>query len=131
MRDREVLINALPEVLTLCQYLYIKQENCVEVPGMVPGTWFRYSMNEDLDIVEQFKPSFGDSEEWMPRGVDKDMTIRKLRNVVESLKDLPAREFPSCFNSRWEEIERITLDTVGFNRLHALDKRKIKDKGGQ
>jgi hypothetical protein len=123
MRDRGVLINAFPEVLTLCQYLYMKQENCVEVPGMVPGTWFRYSMNEDLDIVEQFKPSFGDSEEWMPRGVDKDMTIRKLRNVVENLKDLPAREFPSCFNSRWEEIERIALDTVGLNKY----KQRRKD----
>lgn len=133
MRERGVLINDLPEVLTLCQYLYMKQENCVEVPGMVPETWFRYSMNEDLDIIEQFKPNMGKGgvEEWMPRSIDSEMTIHKLRDVVRNLKDLPAREFPDCFNSRWEEIERIALDTVGINRLHALDRRKTKGKGGQ
>ena len=133
MRNIDVLLNDLPEVLTLCQYLYMKQENCVEVPGMVPETWFRYSMNEDLDIIEQFKPNLGNGhEKWMPQHVDSEMTIHKLRDVVENLKELPAMEFPDCFSSRWEEIERIALDTVGINRLHALDRRKTKgNKGGQ
>lgn len=48
MRNIDVLLNDLPEVLTLCQYLYMKQENCVEVPGMVPETWFRYSMKQPM-----------------------------------------------------------------------------------
>lgn len=120
MRNRDTLLNVLPEVLTLCQYLYIKEGNCVEVPGMVPGTRFRFSMTEDLDIIQQFMPNLGDrhQQKWMPPSVDREMIISKFCDVVQNLKKLPAKEFPDRFNSRWDEIEHITLDMVAINRLH-------------
>ena len=125
MRSNDTLLKELPEALTLCQYLYMDKDNSVKVPGMVPGTWFRYTMNEDLDIIEQFMPNLGERhpKEWMPPSIDREMTVSKLCNVVRNLKELPAEEFPDSFSNRWEEINRITLDTVGLNKY----KQRRKD----
>ena len=72
MRNVDVLLDDLPDVLILCQYLYMKEDNRVEVPGMVPGTVFRFSMDEDMNIVSQFKPNFhGRETEFIPPEVDK------------------------------------------------------------
>lgn len=118
MRNTDVLLDDLPDVLTLCQYLYMKEENCVEVPGAVPGTVFRLSMDEELNIVSRFKPKFGDREsEFMPPAVDREMTVKGLLNVVDNLKEMPAVEFPKSFKNRWDEVRTIALGTVATNRM--------------
>ena len=123
MRNVDVLLDDLPDVLILCQYLYMKEDNRVEVPGMVPGTVFRFSMDEDMNIVSQFKPNFhGRETEFMPPEVDKEMTVRKLISVIDNLKEMPAVEFPKTFKNRWEEVRTIALDTVAMNRMKRINK---------
>ena len=118
MRNIDVLLDDLPDVLTLCQYLYMKADNFVEVPGAVPGTVFRLSMDEELNVISQFKPNFGDRDsEFMPPAVDREMTVKELLNVVDNLKEMSAVEFPKAFKNRWDEVRTIALDTVAMNRM--------------
>lgn len=118
MRNNDVLLDDLPDVLTLCQYLYMNADNFVGVPGAVPGTVFRLSMDEELNVVSRFKPNFGDREsEFMPPAVDREMTVKELLNVVDNLKKMPAVEFPKSFKNRWDEVRTIALGTVATNRM--------------
>ena len=119
MRSKDVLLNDLRNVLLLCQYLYAKEGNYVEVPGMVPGTMFRFSMDEDMNIVSSFKPNFGTGDEkWTEPSIESGMTVKKLSDVVENLREMPAVQFPKTFKNRWEEVRMSAAETVALNKMN-------------
>ena len=118
MRNKNVLLQDLPNVITLCQYLYMKEGNYVEVPGMVPGTAFRFFMDEDMNLVYKFKPNLGTGQEkWTDLCFDNEMSIRKLADIVETLKEMPAVEFPKVFKNRWEEVRMSAKESVSLNSV--------------
>ena len=119
MRSRDVLLNDMRDVLLLCQYLYAKEGNYVEIPGAVPGTMFRFSMDEDMNIVSSFKPNLGTGDEkWTSPSIDSEMTVKKLSDVVENLKEMPAVQFPKAFKNRWEEVRMTAAETVALNKMN-------------
>lgn len=116
MRTKDVYNEDLGNVLILCRYLYGEEGNAVEVPGMVPHTMFRFTMNEDLDFVSQFRPYLGpDSKnEWTEPHV-YNISIREIVDIVENLKELPAVEHPGKFRNRWEEVKMLTATMTVLN----------------
>lgn len=114
MRKKDILLEALPDVLLLCQYLYLDGGHSVTVPGKVPGTKIRLRMGEDLRI-ETCQLIGGEWFSGAPLSMCDGNLIAGLHGVMECLKQLPPEQYPDAFDTRYDEVKMIAQSNVSLN----------------
>lgn len=109
MRRNDVLIDKMEEIKILLQWLYMSEDNKIEIKGKFANTlvW----MNENLEFKAQ-NLMFKDLPEI---NFTEDMTVPFMAGLIESLKKENAATFPNKFSSRWEEIKELALTNLWPN----------------
>ena len=109
MRRNDVLIDKMEEIKILLQWLYMSEDNKIEIKGKFANTlvW----MNENLEFKAQ-NLMFEDLPEM---DFTEDMTVPFMAGLIESLKKENAVTFPNRFSSRWEEIRELALTNLWPN----------------
>lgn len=100
----------LEEISTLCQYLYLAEENSVIVNNGM--TYLEIRMDEEYNFYVQ-NLSFPDSEEM---NYTEMMTVSQMLGVVEYLKSRPPKENLQA-KSRWDEIQTIVKLSTAINKV--------------
>lgn len=110
MRSRDILVEGFKNIQILQQYLYISEENYIEVENAI-GAKLQIRMGENLHYYCR-NMNFPDLPEmcW-----SENMTNETMLAIIDQLKEHPAVEYPGRFKSRWEEIRDITLIQLSLN----------------
>ena len=110
MRTNDVLIYGFEDIQVLQQYLYMSEEHFVEVVNEI-GVHLQFRMGSDLEYrcKNMNFPYLPDMHSEMSNG--------RLLAIIAQLKETPAVEFPSRFETRWEEIKMITMTNVTQNKM--------------
>lgn len=109
MRRNDVLIDKMEEIKILLQWLYMSEDNKIEIKGKFANTlvW----MNENLEFKAQ-NLMFEDLPEM---DFTTTMTVPFMAGLIENLKKENAATFPNKFSSRWEEIKELALTNLWPN----------------
>ncbi len=103
---------ALEEIPTLLQYLYLDESHYITVDNGLAKLELRMTDNFSIHAKNLNFPDLPDLN------YDDMMNIPNMLGIIEQLKEFPAIEYKSQFNSRWEEICTITNANVGQNKFN-------------
>ena len=111
MRSIETLFD-LEEIPILLQYLYMSEYHYITIDNgvtqleirMTEGCYFKAKNLKFPDLPDL---SYTDM-----------MTIPNMLGIIDQLKHVPAVEFPTCFDNRWEELRTIVLTNVAQNKMN-------------
>lgn len=103
---------ALEEIPTLLQYLYLDESHYITVDNGLAKLELRMTENFSVHAKNLNFPDLPDLN------YDDMMNIPNMLGIIEQLKESPAVEYKSQFNSRWEEINTITNANVGQNKFN-------------
>ena len=109
MRRNDVLIDKMEEIKILLQWLYMSEDNKIEIKGKFANTlvW----MNENLE----FKARNLMFEDLPEMDFTSTMTVPFMAGLIENLKKENAATFPNKFSNRWEEIKELVLTNLWPN----------------
>ena len=109
MRRNDGLIDKMEEIKILLQWLYMSEDNKIEIKGKFANTlvW----MNEDLE----FKARNLMFEDLPEMDFTSTMTVPFMAGLIENLKKESAVTFPNKFSSRWQEIRELALTNLWPN----------------
>lgn len=108
MRTNDVLINGFEDIKILMQYLYMSEDHSIVIHNSI-GVPLEFSLREDLICMcKNLNFPEIDAHKY-------NLTPDKLYDIVQVLKEEPAKEFPKTFENRWHEIKTITLSNVSLN----------------
>ena len=110
MRTKDRL-NAFEDVKVLQQYLYMSEDHSIEYVN-IAGCALSICMDEDLRVWSR-SASFPDAP---AMNISSDFTPAFCMDLVEYLREVPAKEFPDRFKNRWEEIHTICCANAWLNR---------------
>jgi hypothetical protein len=108
MRTREVLVEGFEEVKILLQYLYMNEDNNIDISNGI--TKLRIKLAESLEVLQMNLsfPHLGYT--------CRDMRIEEWLACVEQLKEQPSDCGYGNFSNKWEEIKTITLMQIAWNK---------------
>lgn len=110
MRTKDVLLSDFERVKILCQYLYMDENNFIDVYNGL--TTLRIRMTQDLGFRCK-NLNFPDVAEM---NYTEEMSIRKIVAISYKLEEMP----PVCnygHNNRWQEISEICRIDVALNNF--------------
>lgn len=109
MRRNDVLIDKMEEIKILLQWLYMSEDNKIEIKGKFANTlvW----MNKNLEFKAQ-SLMFEDLPEM---DFTSTMTVPFMAGLIENLKKESAVTFSNKFSSRWQEIRELALTNLWPN----------------
>lgn len=110
MRTKDTLIEDFEDIKTLQQYLYMDEEHNVIIHNSI-GVPLRIRMDDELRYWCQ-NMNFPDVPEMY---YGEEMTVNNTLNVIATLKEEPAVEFPKRFKNRWEEVQTLTKANLALN----------------
>lgn len=111
MRTTETLFD-LEEIHILWQYLYMCEDHYVTVDNGITKLEIRMTDNCYFKVKNLRFPDLPDLN------YTDMMTIPNMLGIIDQLKHVPAVEFPTCFNNRWEELRTIVLTNVAQNKIN-------------
>ena len=111
MRTTETLFD-FEEIPILWQYLYMSEDHYITVDNGVTQQEIR--MTDDCCFGAR-NLSFPDLPDLNYTDM---MTIPNMFGIIDQLKHVPAVEFPTCFDNRWEEVRTIVLTNVAQNKMN-------------
>jgi hypothetical protein len=111
MRTTDILFE-LEEIPILWQYLYMNEDHYITVDNGVTQLEIRMTENCYFHAKNLSFPNLPDMS------YTDMMTIPNMLGIIDQLKTVPAVEFPTCFNNRWEEIKTITNTNVAQNKMN-------------
>ena len=116
--DLFALERLMDKIKTLLLYLEMNPNEYVERPfGLMHERISRRDGNNILTV--RYSDDIGEIEEI---GVF-DPTINRLYSFVVAAKEsAPSEQYKDTFESRWDEIEKVTQLNMGFNRAEGLQK---------
>lgn len=103
---------ALEEIPTLLQYLYLDESHYITVDNGLAKLELRMTESFSVHAKNLNFPDLPDLN------YDDMMNIPNMLGIIEQLKESPAVEYKSQFNSRWEEISTITNANVGQSKFN-------------
>lgn len=113
MRTTTMLIDGFEDITTLVRYLYLSAEHTITVNNGMADLQIR--MDDDGDFLCKVL-SFPDANEML---YSCNISSPVLVDYIRQLKTQPASKvWEKEFDSRWEEIETITMHNVAHNKLY-------------
>ena len=104
MRTNDMLINGFEDIKILMQYLYMSEDHSIVIHNSI-GVPLEFSLREDLVCMcKNLNFPEMDARRY-------DLTPDKLYDIVQVLKEEPAKDF----ENRWNEIKTVTLANVALN----------------
>ena len=110
MRTIDTLFE-LEDILTLMQYLYMDEKNYILFNNGI--AWLKMYMDDDGHLMVE-NQSFPTA---IPLSYDDVVNIPNLLGIIDELKkDTEHVKYKETFSNTWEEIKRLTMDSVGLNK---------------
>lgn len=110
MRTKDVLLNDFDRVKILCQYLYMDENNYIDVDNGL--TVLRIRMNEHFGFLCK-NLRFPDLPEM---NYTEEMSIRQIIGISYKLEEMPPM-FNYGHKNRWQEIHEMTLVDTALNKF--------------